>query len=146
MEDDIPASIKELRFSRKGSASLRMGSTYTSSEIRYLLGDPIVSTHTEDQVILAYSGMTIRLDAEIENGQWTSGRLSSVVFRKQTVFSLSEDLYIGMNISELLLVYPMFDECGYTGSFKNGDGEFTLSFEFDEYGNVSTIKLGEYVS
>ena len=89
---------------------------------------------------------TIRLDAEIENGQWTSGRLSSVVFRKQTVFSLSEDLYIGMNISELLLVYPMFDECGYTGSFKNGDGEFTLSFEFDEYGNVSTIKLGEYVS
>lgn len=146
VEDDIPASIKELRFSRDGSARLRMGSTYTSSEIRYLLGDPIVSTHTEDQVILAYSGMTIRLDAEIENGQWTSGRLSSVVFRKQTVFSLSEDLYIGMNISELLLVYPMFDECGYTGSFKNGDGEFTLSFEFDEYGNVSTIKLGEYVS
>ena len=87
MEDDIPASIKELRFSRDGSARLRMGSTYTSSEIRYLLGDPIVSTHTEDQVILAYSGMTIRLDAEIENGQWTSGRLSSVVFRKQTVFS-----------------------------------------------------------
>jgi hypothetical protein len=146
VEDDIPASIKELRFSREGSARLRMGSTYTSSEIRYLLGDPIVSTHTEDQVILAYSGMTIRLDAEIENGQWTSGRLSSVVFKKQSVFSLSEDLYIGMNISELLLVYPMFDECGYTGSFKNGDGEFTLSFEFDEYGNVSTIKLGEYVS
>lgn len=51
-----------------------------------------------------------------------------------------------MNISELLLVYPMFDECGYTGSFKNGDGEFTLSFEFDEYGNVSTIRLGEDIS
>ena len=146
VEDDIPASIKELRFSREGSAKLRMGSTYTSSEIRYLLGNPIVATHTEDQVILAYSGMTIRLDAEFEDGQWTSGRLSSVVFRKQSVFSLSEDLYIGMNISELLLVYPMFDECGYTGSFKNGDGEFTLSFEFDEYGNVSTIKLGEFVS
>ena len=90
--------------------------------------------------------MTIRLDAEIENGQWTSGRLTSVVFRKQSAFTLTEDLYIGMNISELLLVYPMFDECGYTGSFKNGDGEFALSFEFDEYGNVSTIRLGEPVS
>lgn len=146
VEDDIPATIKELRFSREGSSRLRMGSTYTSSEIRYLLGDPIVATCTTDQVILAYSGMTIRLDAEIEDGQWTSGRLSSVVFRKDTVFSLSEDLYIGMNISELLLVYPMFDECEYTGSFKNGDGEFTLSFEFDDYGNVSTIRLGEYIS
>ena len=51
-----------------------------------------------------------------------------------------------MNVAELLLVYPMFDECGYTGSFKNGDGEFTLSFEFDEYGNVSIIKLGEDLS
>ncbi len=146
VEDDIPSTIKELRFSREGSSKLRMGSTYTNSEIRYLLGDPIVATHTADQVILAYSGMTIRLDAEIENGQWTSGRLTSVVFRKQSAFTLTEDLYIGMNISELLLVYPMFDECGYTGSFKNGDGEFALSFEFDEYGNVSTIRLGEPVS
>ena len=146
VEDDIPSTIKELRFSREGSARLRMGSTYTSSEIRYLLGDPIVATHTEDQVILAYKGMTIRLDAEIENGQWTSGRLTSVVFKKASIYSLSEDLYIGMNVSELLLVYPMFDECGYTGSFKNGDGEFSLSFEFDEYGNVTTIRLGEPVS
>ena len=146
VDDDIPATIKELRFSREGSSRLRMGSTYTSSEIRYLLGDPIVATTTTDQVILAYSGMTIRLDAEIENGQWTSGRLTSVVFKKDTIFSLSEDLYIGMNISELLLVYPMFDECGYTGSFKNGVGEFTLMFEFDDYGNVSTIRLGEDIS
>ena len=56
-----------------------------------------------------------------------------------------DDLYIGMNVSELLLVYPMFDECGYTGSFKNGDGEFVLDFEFDDYGNVATIQLGEAV-
>lgn len=146
VEDDIPATIRELRLSKEGSGRLRMGSTYTSSEIKYLLGDPIVATYTTDQVILAYNGMTIRLDAEIENGQWTSGRLTSVVFRKQSVFSLSDDLYIGMNVAELLLVYPMFDECGYTGSFKNGDGEFTLSFEFDEYGNVSIIKLGEDLS
>ena len=146
VEDDIPATIRELRISREGSSSLRMGSTYTSSEITYLLGDPKFATCTSDQVILAYSGMTIRLDAEIDNGQWTSGRLTSVVIRKDTIFSLSEDLYVGMNISELLLVYPMFDECDYTGSFKNGDGEFALSFEFDEYGNVSTIRLGEPVS
>ena len=145
VEDDIPATIKEIRLSREGSSRLRMGSTYTNSEIRYLLGDPKVATYTADQVILAYDGMTIRLDAEIENGQWTSGRLTSILIRKDTIFTLTEDLYIGMNISELLLVYPMFDECEYTGSFKNGDGEFVLTFEFDDYGNVTTIRLGEAV-
>ena len=50
-----------------------------------------------------------------------------------------------MNISELLLIYPMFDESDYIGSFKNGDGEFVLSFEFDDYGNVTRVKLGEAV-
>ena len=48
-----------------------------------------------------------------------------------------------MNISELLLTYPMFDESNYVGSFKNGNGEFVLAFEFDDYGNVTRIKLGE---
>ncbi len=146
VEDEVPASIRELRFSREGSSRLRMGSTYTSSEIRYLLGDPKFSTYTSDQVILAYDGMTIRLDAEIgDKGQWSSGRLTSVLLKKDGEFSFNEDLYIGMNISELLLVYPMFDECDYTSSFKNGDGEFVLSFEFDEYGNVTSIMLGEAV-
>ena len=103
-------------------------------------------TTTSDLVILAYDGMTLRLDADIEeNGQWTSGRLVSILLRENNEFTFGEDLYIGMNISELLLVYPMFDECGYTGSFKNGDGEFVLTFEFDEYGNVSNIQLGEAV-
>lgn len=144
VEDDVPATIREIRFSREGSARLRMGSTYTSSEIHYLLGDPKLSTYTSKQAILVYDGLTIRLDAEIgDNGQWSSGRLTSILLRKDGEFSFNEDLYIGMNISELLLVYPMFDECDYSGSFKNGDGEFVLSFDFDDYGNVMSIKLGE---
>ena len=90
--------------------------------------------------------MTLRLEADIEpDGQWSSGRLVSILLRKDNAYTFSEDLFIGMNVSELLLVYPMFDECGYTGSFKNGDGEFVLSFEFDDYGNVSSIELGEAV-
>jgi hypothetical protein len=147
LDDDIPATIKELRFSREGgSGRLRMGSTYTFDEIRKILGSPMFQTTTSDLVILAYDGMTLRLDADIEeNGQWTSGRLVSILLRENNEFTFGEDLYIGMNISELLLVYPMFDECGYTGSFKNGDGEFVLTFEFDEYGNVSNIQLGEAV-
>lgn len=147
LEDHIPASVKEVRFCKEDGGRLRMGSTYTLSEIRKILGAPKLSTTTSNMVIIVYDGATIRLDAEIsEDGKWSTGRLTSILLRENKGYSFNEDLYVGMNISELLLVYPMFDECGYTGSFKNGDGEFVLSFKFDDYGNVSSIELGESVS
>ena len=145
LEDDVPVMISEIRFIANENR-LRMGATYTIDEIYRLIGTPIITTYETDAVILTYSGMTIRLETGINNGSWTSGRLSSVVLRKDEVFSVGEDLYIGMNISELLLIYPMFDKSDYTGSFKNGDGEFILSFQFDENGNVTRIRLGEKVS
>ena len=146
LEDDIPATVRELRFFREGGGRLRMGSTYTYSEIRKILGTPKFSTTTSELVLIVYDGVTLRLEADIqEDGQWSSGRLASILLREDNEFSFSDDLFIGMNVSELLLVYPMFDECGYAGSFKNGDGEFVLSFEFDDYGNVSSIQLGEAV-
>ena len=146
LEDDIPATVRELRFFREGGGKLRMGSTYTFSEIKKILGTPKFSTTTSDLVLIVYDGVTIRLEAEVqEDGQWSSGRLASILLRKDNDFKFSDDLFIGMNVSELLLVYPMFDSCGYSGSFKNGDGEFVLAFEFDDYGNVSSIQLGEAV-
>ncbi len=146
LDDDIPATVRELRFYKEGGGRLRMGSTYTYSEIRAIFGTPKFSTTTSDLVLIVYDGVTLRLEADIqEGGQWSSGRLSSILLRKDNEFSFSDDLFIGMNVSELLLVYPMFDECGYSGSFKNGDGEFVLTFEFDDYGNVASIELGEAV-
>lgn len=147
INDKVPVLLDEIRLSREGlSTKLRMGSTYTAGEIYKLLGEPIFVAYDPGQVIMTYNGMTIRLDAEIsENHQWSSGRLVSVVLRNDNEFSLGEDLYVGMNVSELLLIYPMFDECEFTGSFENGDGVYVLSFEFDDYGNISRIKLGEAV-
>ena len=89
--------------------------------------------------------MTLKLNAEIVGDKWTAGKLTSIDIRKAGEYSLGEDIYMGMNVSELLLTYPMFDEWGYTSSFKNGDGEFTLVLEFDQYKNVSRIRLGESV-
>ncbi len=147
LEDDIPASISEIRFFKNGGTRMRMGSTYTSSEIYRLLGNPIIESYMSGVVILTYSGMTMRLETDPANGKnWTSGRLSSVVIRNDETFSLGENLYIGMNVSELLLIYPMFDKCEFTSSFRNGDGEFILSFRFDDYGNVTRIRLGEKIN
>ena len=146
VQDNIPVVINELRFFGDGESKLRMGSTYTKDDIIALLGEPVIVSYDENNVILTYSGMTIRLNAELnKENEWTSGRLSSIVLRKDDRFTIGEELFIGMNVSELLLIYPMFDECDYTASFQNGDGEFILSFQFDEYENVTRIRLGEAV-
>lgn len=146
VQDDIPVVINELRFFGDGESKLRMGSSYTKEEIIALLGEPVIVSYDEGIVILTYSGMTIRLDADLDkDNNWTSGRLSSIVLRKDDRFTIGEELFIGMNISELLLIYPMFDECDFTASFQNGDGEFVLSFQFDDFGNVTRIRLGEAV-
>ena len=146
VQDDIPVVINELRFFGDGESKLRMGSSYTKDEIIALLGEPVIVSYDDGVVILTYSGMTIRLNADLDkDNNWTSGRLSSIVLRNDDRFTIGEELFIGMNVSELLLIYPMFDECDFTASFKNGDGEFILSFQFDDFGNVTRIRLGEAV-
>lgn len=143
--DHIPSSIGEISLYRNGVSKLRMGSTYSQSEIYRLLGEPKLSTVSNGVVALAYKGVTLRFSAEVKDGKWSSGRLFSIVVRNQGDFSLGDDIYVGMNVSELLLVYPMFDESNYQSSFKNVDGEFTLAFQFDAFGNVTRIDLGESV-
>lgn len=146
VQDDIPVVINELRFFGDDESKLRMGSSYTKDEIIALLGEPVIVSYDDGVVILTYSGMTIRLNADLDkDNNWTSGRLSSIVLRNDDRFTIGEELFIGMNVSELLLIYPMFDECDFTASFKNGDGEFILSFQFDDFGNVTRIRLGEAV-
>lgn len=145
IQDHIPSTIDEISLYKNGASKLRMGSTYSQSEIYRLLGEPVLSTVSNGVVALAYRGVTLRFAADIKDGKWSAGRLFSVVVRNQGDFTLGEDIYVGMNVSELLLVYPMFDECNYQSSFKNVDGEFTLSFEFDDFGNVKRIDLGESV-
>ena len=143
--DHIPSTISEISLYKNGVSKLRMGSTYSQSEIYRLLGEPVLSTVSNDIVALAYKGVTLRFTADIKDGRWSVGKLFSVVVRNQGDFTLGEDIYVGMNVSELLLVYPMFDECNYQSSFKNVDGEFTLAFRFDDFGNVTRIDLGESV-
>lgn len=146
LEDDIPSSIDEIRFCKNGANILRMGSTYTNAGLKRIMGDPIVESYDNGVVVLTYKGITLRLETDPSgDSQWTSGRLSSAVIRNDDVYSLGENIYIGMNVSELLLIYPMLDETDFTSSFENGDGEFILSFRFDDYGNVTRIRLGEKI-
>ena len=145
LEDEIPVVINEIRLSRVAGGRLRLGSTYTANELYKLLGNPIVVSYDPGVIVLTYDGMTLKLEGDTSSGQWNSGRLSSVVLRKDDKFNLGDELFIGMNLSELLLIYPMIDESDFVGSFENGDGEFILSFRFDEYDNVTRIRVGEAI-
>lgn len=145
IKDNIPSSIEEIRLVKNGEIKLRLGSVYSQNEIYRLLGEPVMKIPANDVVTLAYRGMTVRLAAEIKNGKWTTGRLTSIVIHNSSEFKLGEDIYVGMNVSELLLVYPMFDQSDFQGSFKNVDGEFVIKFDFNDYGNVTKITVGEAV-
>jgi len=145
IQDHIQSSVEEIRLVKNGESKLRLGSTYSQNELYRLLGEPVLKSPHNGVVTLAYKGMTIRLTADIKDGKWTTGRLTSIIIRNSSEYKLGEDIYVGMNVSELLLIYPMFDQSNYQGSFKNIDGEFVLAFEFDDYGNVSKIILGEAV-
>lgn len=142
ISDDFPASINETRFYKNYDFKLRMGSSYSDSEVRSLLGEPLLTTSTSDQVILIYEGVTLSFETKVSgSGHWSSGKLQSIHIRKASEFSFGDDLCIGMNISELLLIYPMFDGCDYSGTFKNDNGTYRMSFNFDDYGNVTRINL-----
>ena len=84
------------------------------------------------------------------DGTWNSGRLVAVSVYHNNADSPSATfdgrLFVGMNISELLLVYPMIDETGYVYTFETAEGTYKLEFEFDENKNVKKIRLGEVSS
>ena len=145
IKDKITSSVDEIRLVKNGEYKLRLGTTYSKNEIYRLLGEPVLKIPLNGVVTLAYKGMTIRLAADVKDGKWNTGRLTSIVVHNSNEYKLGEDIYVGMNVSELLLIYPMFDQSDFQGSFKNVDGEFVLKFEFDDYGNVSKIILGEAV-
>ncbi len=145
INDHITSSVDEIRLVKDGENKLRLGSTYSQNELYRLLGEPVMKIPANGVVTLAYKGMTIRLTAEIKNGKWTTGRLTSIVIHNSSEFKLGDDLYVGMNVSELLLIYPMFDMSDFQGSFRNVDGEFVLKFDFDDFGNVKKIIVGEAV-
>ena len=145
IKDHITSSVDEIRLVKDGENKLRLGSTYSQNELYRLLGEPVMKIPANGVVTLAYKGMTIRLTAEIKNGKWTTGRLTSIVIHNSSEFKLGDDLYVGMNVSELLLIYPMFDMSDFQGSFRNVDGEFVLKFDFDDFGNVKKIIVGEAV-
>lgn len=102
-------------------------------------------------ILLAFNGVMLHFEGTpTADGTWNSAKLVSISiynYDAETPSSTFDGrLFVGMNISELLLVYPMIDETDYVYTFETTDGTYKLEFEFDENKNVSKIRLGEVSS
>ena len=103
------------------------------------------------EILISFNGVMLRFEGSPSaDGTWNSARLVSMsVYGNNAgapTSTFDGRLFVGMNISELLLVYPMIDETGYVYTFETDEGTYKLEFEFDENKNVKKILLGEVSS
>ena len=154
IEDTFVSKGDAVGFCLNGNPVLRCGSTYTKADISKLLGEPVIQMVDNSdktgmaQILVAFNGVMLHLEgAPAADGTWNTARLTSISiydYDAETPASTFDGrLFVGMNISELLLVYPMIDESDYIYTFETEEGTYKMEFEFDANKNVSKIRLGE---
>jgi len=157
IEDTFVSKGDEVSFCLGGTPVLHCGLTYSKADIITLFGDPVIEMIDPNtkkgitQIMVSFNGIMLRFEGSPSaDGTWNSGRLVAVSVYHNNADSPSATfdgrLFVGMNISELLLVYPMIDETGYVYTFETAEGTYKLEFEFDENKNVKKIRLGEVSS
>lgn len=152
IEDAFVSKGDEVQFCLNGTPVIHCGYSYSRNEIKKLFGEPVIemvdnsSKKGMAEILIAFNGVMLRFDgAPSADGTWNSARLVSISVYDADSQSSTFDgrLFVGMNISELLLVYPMIDESDYVYSFETSDGTYKMEFEFDDNKNVSKIRLNE---
>lgn len=157
IEDTFVSKGNEVGFCLNGTQVLRCGYSYSKADIEKLFGEPVIqmvdnsSRKGLSDILIAFNGVMLHLEgAPSSDGTWDTARLVSISiydYDAETPSSTFDGrLFVGMNISELLLVYPMIDESGYVYTFETSEGTYKMEFEFDANKNVSKIRLGEVTS
>ena len=154
IEDTFVSKGDEVGFCLDGNPVLRCGFSYTKADIEKLFGEPVIQMVDNSgkngmaQILLAFNGVMLHFEgAPSSDSTWNTARLVSISiydYDADTPASTFDGrLFVGMNISELLLVYPMIDESDYVYTFETAEGTYKMEFEFDANKNVSKIRLGE---
>ena len=157
IEDTFVSKGEEVSYCLNGAPVLRCGLVYSKADIQALFGDAVIemidssSKKGITEILLSFNGVMLRFEGSPSaDGTWSTARLVSISAYDSKTGSLNSTfdgkLFVGMNISELLLVYPMIDETGYIYTFETTEGTYKLEFEFDENKNVKKILLGEVSS
>ena len=149
IEDTMPLNpTNKTIFLYGGSKrSFAVGDSLTLAKVKETLGEPLfVVSHQDaksgrERVVVCYDGMDLAFDATYdESGSWTGNLVSIRIFGK-SAFTVDNSVYVGMNISELMLIYPFVDEYGYVFEYEDESGKRSISFELDDKGNIVSIVM-----
>jgi hypothetical protein len=157
IEDKIPWYLDSTGigvYDSAGNPQRIQGVSLTESKLAALFGEPMFTRVTamsaEDKkatgksldVRAFYNGIIITIYADYDaSGKWF-GEVGGMRIYSDS-YSIDGHIAPGMNQTELLLIYPMLDEEDYTFTFTSGKDTFRVIFEFDDYNNISSIKIAK---
>ena len=158
IDDVIPSNDgDQLYLCRDGSELVTCGETYSVQEIIDILGVPVsqvtdgkvVDSYTDDddtmhllyETVLNFDGASLKFKVEYDDNshtEWT-GTLESIRLYRDSDYTVSDIVYQGMNLSELMLIYPMIDEYEYVYSYEFEDKDYEMTFIYDENYNITSV-------
>ncbi|MCR4670973.1 MAG: hypothetical protein K5643_07275 [Saccharofermentans sp.] len=147
IEDKMPVNpTNEKLYLYKGDKkTVTAGDVLSPDDVRSRLGEPLftVSRPNEktgmDRIVMCYNGMDLAFEAAYdESGNWT-GSLYSIRIFGQGDYKVDNGASVGMNISELMVIYPFIDDYDYMIEYEDENGKRSVSFERDDFGNIVSI-------
>gem|GEM_PF-3205467 len=146
IKDSIPVNPgnDDIALWKDDKEILAIGENITRDEIVAVMGEPmyeVLSSDEETKILLTYRGINIVVNIKEQDGDSWTGTVGSVRMYDSNGYTFGGTVYIGMNLSELLLLYPFIDEDNWVLSFTDEDVTYSLIFEYDENNNVTDIRL-----
>jgi hypothetical protein len=96
-------------------------------------------------MVVNFDGVSLKFKVEYEDYSHTdwNGTLESVRIYRDSAYTVSNVVYEGMNLSELMLIYPMIDETGFVYSYEYEDNDYEMSFTYDDNYNITSVIVSE---
>jgi hypothetical protein len=162
IRDIIPSNDGEQLFlCSEGEKLVTCGEKYSAQDVIDIMGDPVsalsdgkvVDSYEDDDgmihllydMVVNFDGVSLKFKVEFEDyshTEWT-GTLESIRIYRDSAYTVSNLVYEGMNLSELMLIYPMIDEFGFVYSYEYEDEDYEMSFTYDENYNITSVIVSE---
>lgn len=139
-------------YDESGNAIRIYGVTLNEDRVRALLGDPfyfrVYDLSDEEmaefgmthRVIAVYGGIAVTMIANYVDEDTWEGVVTSIRVYSDD-YSIDGEIFVGMNISELLLIYPMLDEADYSFTYSIGRDDYVVVFDFDVNNNIRNFSI-----
>ena len=97
------------------------------------------------RLVAVYDGVTIAFNVRYTSDDKTAweGDIVSIKLFGDGDYTIGNNIYYGMNLSELMLIYPVIDEYGFIYSYVYDGETYNMTFEYDENYNITQIKVSE---